>query len=62
MTSTPNNSVGKVFQKFGINMQESEGDIAVVTGGAGRMMATLDLLDKKGGTFRAFGELGVVVF
>lgn len=50
------------MQRIGINMQEQDGDIAILTGGAGRMMATLDLLSSLGGTFRTFGELGTVVF
>lgn len=52
----------QTMEKLGMNMQEANGDIALLTGGAGRMMATLDLLSSMGGTFRAFGELGVVVF
>ncbi|MHA1470327.1 MAG: ATP-grasp domain-containing protein [Candidatus Asgardarchaeia archaeon] len=51
----------EVLNRFGLYGGIWDGDIAVLCGGAGRMMAILDLIINQGGTIRAFGELGTSV-
>ncbi len=60
--SKTKSSFEETMDSIGINASEASGDIAVITGGAGRMMATLDQITAFGGTIRAFGELGSLAF
>lgn len=49
------------FSEMGIFAAEMEGDIAVVTAGAGVAMATADALDSQGGTLRVIIDIGGIV-
>ena len=55
------NSFLGVVHQLGLYGGVCDGNIAVLTGGAGRMMATLDLIVNQGGTIRAFVEFGSLV-
>jgi len=55
------NSFLGVVHQLGLYGGEGDGNIAVLAGGAGRMMATLDLIVSKGGTIRVFMEFGSLV-
>lgn len=47
---------------LGVNGVELEGDIALITSGAGAGLATIDELKSHGGTVRAFVDLGSLVY
>jgi len=47
---------------LGVNGVELEGDIALITSGAGAGLATIDELKSHGGTVRAFVDLGPLVY
>lgn len=56
------NSFEEATHGLGVNGVELEGDIALVTSGAGAGLATIDELKSHGGTVRAFVDLGPLVY
>lgn len=51
-----------VARRFGIHVVDGGGDLAVITSGAGLLMATVDLLGDRGGHFGPLIDLGGTVF
>ena len=49
-------------RRLGINVVDGGGDIAVITSGAGLLMATVDLLGDRGASFGPLIDLGGLVF
>ena len=54
----PSTSFGERLAELGLNATELDGEIAIITSGAGCMMATLDQIVRYGGTARACVDLG----
>ena len=61
MTST-NMSFEEMTKAIGVNGVELNGDIAVITSGAGLGLATIDAINYHGGKTRSFVDLGPLVY
>lgn len=60
--TTDDDSFETKIKAFGISAAELDGDISVVTSGAGLGLATIDAVDYYGGTVRSFTDLGGLVY
>jgi succinyl-CoA synthetase beta subunit len=61
-TSPTAPDIEEVARRFGINVVDGGGDLAVITSGAGLLMATVDLLGDRGAHFGPLIDLGGTVF
>lgn len=61
-TSPTAPDIEEVARRFGINVVDGGGDLAVITSGAGLLMATVDILGDRGAHFGPLIDLGGTVF